>query len=81
MADFGFDGVDALHLKVGLFAYDARGYVTGVVFFGALDRSKLSFGERMIVKAVRAPDGDYRNWDDVGAWADGIALASCTCPS
>jgi menaquinone-dependent protoporphyrinogen oxidase len=45
------------------------------MFFGALDRSKLSFGERMIVKAVRAPDGDYRNWDDIGAWADGIAVS------
>jgi menaquinone-dependent protoporphyrinogen oxidase len=43
------------------------------VFFGALDKSKLSFGERMIVKAVKAPDGDYRNWDEIGAWAEGIA--------
>jgi menaquinone-dependent protoporphyrinogen oxidase len=42
------------------------------VFFGALDESKLSFGERMIVKAVKAPDGDYRNWDEIGAWAEGI---------
>jgi menaquinone-dependent protoporphyrinogen oxidase len=43
------------------------------MFFGALDRGKLSFGERMIVKAVKAPDGDYRNWDDITAWADSIA--------
>jgi menaquinone-dependent protoporphyrinogen oxidase len=42
------------------------------VFFGALDKSKLSFGERMIVKAVKAPDGDYRNWDEIGAWTEGI---------
>jgi menaquinone-dependent protoporphyrinogen oxidase len=45
------------------------------MFFGALDRSKLSFGERMIVKAVKAPDGDYRNWDDISSWTDGIAVA------
>ncbi len=45
------------------------------MFFGALDRSKLSFGERMIIKAVGAPDGDYRNWDDIAAWADGIAVS------
>jgi menaquinone-dependent protoporphyrinogen oxidase len=45
------------------------------MFFGALDRSKLSFGERMIVKAVRAPDGDYRNWEDISAWTDGIAVS------
>jgi menaquinone-dependent protoporphyrinogen oxidase len=43
------------------------------IFFGALDRSKLGFGERMIVKAVKAPDGDFRDWDTIRAWADGIA--------
>ena len=43
------------------------------VFYGALDRSKLSFPERMIVKAVKAPDGDFREWDVIAAWADTIA--------
>jgi menaquinone-dependent protoporphyrinogen oxidase len=45
------------------------------VFFGALDREKLSFPERMIVKAVKAPEGDYRDWDAIAAWADEIADA------
>jgi len=45
------------------------------VFFGALDKEKLGFGERMIAKAVKAPDGDFRDWDEIGAWADGIAEA------
>lgn len=45
------------------------------MFFGALDRSKLGFGERMIVKAVKAPDGDFRDWDAIRAWADQIAAA------
>jgi len=43
------------------------------VFFGALDAGKLSFGERMIVKAVKAPEGDFRNWDEIAGWANGIA--------
>jgi menaquinone-dependent protoporphyrinogen oxidase len=43
------------------------------LFFGALDRDKLGFGERMMVKAVKAPEGDFRDWDEIGAWADGIA--------
>jgi menaquinone-dependent protoporphyrinogen oxidase len=43
------------------------------MFFGALDRSKLGFGERMIVKAVKAPDGDFRDWDAIRDWAEGIA--------
>ena len=43
------------------------------LFFGVLDRDKLGFGERMMVKAVKAPEGDFRNWDEIRAWADGIA--------
>ena len=42
------------------------------VFFGALDARKLGFSERMVVKAVRAPEGDYRDWDDIRAWAGRI---------
>jgi len=42
------------------------------MFFGALDRSKLGFGERMMVKAVKAPDGDFRDWNAISAWADEI---------
>ena len=45
------------------------------VFFGALDRSKLGFAERMMMKAVKAPEGDFRDWDAIAAWADGIADA------
>jgi len=43
------------------------------LFFGVLDREKLGFGERMMVKAVKAPEGDFRNWDDIRNWADAIA--------
>jgi menaquinone-dependent protoporphyrinogen oxidase len=43
------------------------------VFFGALDPEKLGFAERMVVKGVRAPVGDFRDWDDIRAWADAIA--------
>jgi menaquinone-dependent protoporphyrinogen oxidase len=43
------------------------------VFFGALDHNKLSFTERMMAKAVRAPEGDYRNWEAIDAWAESIA--------
>jgi menaquinone-dependent protoporphyrinogen oxidase len=42
-------------------------------FFGALDKSKLGFGERMLVKAVKAPEGDFRDWDRIRGWADAIA--------
>src|SRR5215471_16585463 len=42
------------------------------IFFGALDHNKLSFPERMAVKAVRAPEGDFRDWHAIDAWAANI---------
>jgi menaquinone-dependent protoporphyrinogen oxidase len=44
-----------------------------IVFAGKLDKRQLGFGERAIVTAFRAPEGDFRDWDEVRAWAAGIA--------
>ena len=43
------------------------------VFPGKLDRQELGFGERAIVLAVHAAEGDFRPWDDVTEWTEGIA--------
>jgi len=43
------------------------------IFFGVLDHSHLSFAERVMVKAVRAPEGDFRDWQVIDAWAASIA--------
>jgi menaquinone-dependent protoporphyrinogen oxidase len=43
------------------------------VFAGKLDKSSLGFGEKAIVMAFRAPEGDYRDWSEIRAWADEIA--------
>jgi len=43
------------------------------VFFGSLDHNKLSFTERMVLKAVRAHEGDYRDWEAIDAWTESIA--------
>lgn len=43
------------------------------VFTGAIDPTKLSFRERLAVKAVKAPTGDFRDWAEIDAWADSIA--------
>jgi menaquinone-dependent protoporphyrinogen oxidase len=42
---------------------------------GKLDRHHLGFGERMAVRLVKAPEGDFRDWDEVRAWAEEIAAA------
>ena len=46
------------------------------VFGGALDRDKLGFLERRVVKAAKTPLGDFRDWTDVERWADSIADAA-----
>lgn len=49
-----------------------------VVFSGKIDKSKLSFGEKAILVAVRAPEGDFRDWPEIDAWSDRIAGALAT---
>lgn len=45
------------------------------VFPGKLDRGVLGMAERLIASAVRAPDGDYRPWPEIDAWAESISGA------
>jgi menaquinone-dependent protoporphyrinogen oxidase len=45
------------------------------VFVGKLDKSSLGMGERLIVKMVKAPEGDFRDWEEIRAWAAQIAQA------
>ena len=45
------------------------------LFTGRLDRSRLSLGEKIIVKGVRAAEGDFRHWDEIRAWARAIGEA------
>jgi menaquinone-dependent protoporphyrinogen oxidase len=48
----------------------ARGHRT---FVGKLDQAELGFGERLIVRAVGALEGDFRDWPAIKVWADEIA--------
>jgi menaquinone-dependent protoporphyrinogen oxidase len=43
------------------------------VFAGKLDRDRLSFPERAIVRALRAQYGDFRDWRAIEAFADEVA--------
>ena len=45
------------------------------VFAGKIDKSQLGFAERAVLKAVRAEEGDSRDWDEIRAWAWSIAEA------
>jgi menaquinone-dependent protoporphyrinogen oxidase len=50
----------------------ARGHRT---FTGRLDPDALGFVERALTAALRAPHGDFRDFNDVRSWAAGIAEA------
>ena len=54
---------------------EATNPVNHTVFAGKVDKKLLSFGERAILVAVRAPEGDYRDWAEIETWADEIAAA------
>jgi menaquinone-dependent protoporphyrinogen oxidase len=43
------------------------------VFTGRLARKHLSFPDRAMASAVRAAEGDFRNWAEIRNWATGIA--------
>ena len=45
------------------------------IFVGKLDKHQLGFGERLAVKMVKAPDGDFRDWDAICVWAREIGAA------
>ncbi len=48
----------------------------GIAFFhGMLDPATLGLAEKLIVKAIKAPMGDYRDWAAIEAWAGEIAAA------
>lgn len=42
------------------------------VFHGKLDPDNLRLWERLIVKAMKAPLGDYRDWKAIHTWAGAI---------
>jgi menaquinone-dependent protoporphyrinogen oxidase len=46
-----------------------------IVFHGALDPEKMNFIEKTVIKNVKAPVGDFRDWDAITSWAASIAEA------
>ncbi len=43
------------------------------LFHGSADASKMNFLEKWMLKNVKAPAGDYRDWDAIIAWSEAIA--------
>ena len=45
------------------------------VFHGCVDMEKLNFIDKFMLTNIKSPVGDYRDWDAISAWAEGIAAA------
>ena len=50
------------------------------IFVGRLDKSQLGLGERLAAKVVKAPEGDFRDWEAIRDWAREIGGALRTPP-
>jgi menaquinone-dependent protoporphyrinogen oxidase len=51
----------------------ARGHA---LLAGALERDELSLAERLVIRTVKTPYGDFRDWDEVDRWVDQIAVTA-----
>jgi menaquinone-dependent protoporphyrinogen oxidase len=45
------------------------------IFHGMLNMKKVSLVERLVIKGIKAPVGDFRDWDAIKSWAAAIAGA------
>lgn len=63
------DPVDVAPILEATVAQDHR------IFAGKLDKGSLGFAEKAVVLALRAPEGDFRDWDDIRRWSKEIAAA------
>ncbi len=43
-------------------------------FAGVMDLSRLRFGERLLMRFLRIPRGDFRQWDEIDAWTENIPV-------
>lgn len=73
------DPADVHQLSTAVHARDHR------IFSGALDRlaidgSDLGFAERFVAKRF-VPEGDFRDWPGIDAWADEIARELAATPA
>ncbi len=66
---------DGVRLRAEL---DAREHRT---FAGRINPSDLGWVERTITRMVKAPDGDFRDWEAIKAWAGEISRQLTATPA
>ncbi|MDG5813489.1 flavodoxin domain-containing protein [Chitinispirillales bacterium ANBcel5] len=48
--------------------------VSEKLFAGKIDPQKLKLFPRLVLKAVKAPTGDFRDWDGIKTWAKELSV-------
>ena len=66
------EAAEAVQIEPLMAATKARGHR---LFAGKIEKGKLGFGERALLLALRVPEGDFRDWAEIAAWATMIAGA------
>lgn len=61
------DAVDVTQIVAATSAREHR------LFAGRIDMGALGFTERAMVRALRVPEGDFRDWPAIAAWSRDIA--------
>ena len=61
---------DAVHVDEFMAATGASDHR---LFAGKIDRQRLGFAERAVLRAVGAKEGDYRDWGAISDWARELA--------
>jgi menaquinone-dependent protoporphyrinogen oxidase len=74
----GRDIVDPADAAEGMKLQELVGARDHRVFAGKADRHEFGFAERAILRMVKNPYGDHRDWEAISAWATSIAGALTT---
>jgi menaquinone-dependent protoporphyrinogen oxidase len=69
VSDASVDGEGIAALVTATHAREHR------MFAGRYDPREVGLGEKTLLSAVRAPEGDFRPWPDIREWAASIAAA------
>ena len=77
----GRDIVDPADAAEGTKLLELVGARDHRVFAGKADKDVFGFAERMVVRMVKNPYGDHRDWAAIRAWAMSIAEDLAAVPA
>ena len=77
----GRDIVDPADAAEGLKLLELVGGRDHRVFPGKADKDELGFAERTILRMVKNPYGDHRDWPAIREWATSVATELTAVPA